>query len=77
MLTAVEGVYRNGVIELLEPVSLPEEARVVVTAVPPKSGSIDLQAVGITREQASELRGQFETFAEDWNRPEMDVYDAL
>ena len=77
MLTAVEGVYRNGIIELLEKVSLPEEARVVVTVMPPRPGSIDLQAKGITREQAAELRGHFEAFAEDWDRPEMDVYDAL
>ena len=77
MLTAVEGIYRNGVIELLEKVSLPEEARVVVTAMPPASGLVDLQTRGITREEAAKLRGQFETFAEDWERPEMDVYDAL
>ncbi len=77
MLTAVEGVYRNGIIELLEKVSLPEEARVVVTVMPPSPGLVDLQARGITREEAAKLRGQFEAFAEDWDRPEMDVYDAL
>ena len=77
MLTAVEGVYRNGVVELLEKVNLPEEARVVVTLMPPLPGSVDLQARGITREQAADLRGQFEAFNEDWERPEMDVYDAL
>lgn len=77
MLTAVEGVYRNGIIELLENINLPEEARVVVTVLPPHTGLVDLQARGITREQAAKLRGQFEAFAEDWERPEMDVYDAL
>ena len=77
MLMAVEGVYRKGVVELLEPVSLPEESRVVVTVLPLKTGPVDLQARGMMREQAAELRGQFETFAEDWDRPEMDVYDAL
>ena len=30
---------------------------------------------GITSAQASELRIKFASFAEEWERPEMDVYD--
>jgi hypothetical protein len=36
--------------------------------------SIDLGEIGISEEQAAELRVKFETF-EDWNDPEMDIYN--
>lgn len=36
---------------------------------------VDLRARGISRDQAADLRQRLSTFAEDWNRPEMDVYD--
>jgi predicted transcriptional regulator len=42
-----------------------------------KKGSIDLQSRGINREQAANLRARLQSFAEDWNCPEMDVYDTL
>jgi len=42
-----------------------------------KKGYIDLQSRGINREQAANLRSRLQSFAEDWNCPEMDVYDAL
>jgi predicted transcriptional regulator len=42
-----------------------------------KKGAIDLQSRGINREQAANLRARLQSFAEDWNSPEMDVYDAL
>lgn len=42
-----------------------------------KKGFIDLQSRGINREKAANLRARLESFAEDWNCPEMDVYDAL
>lgn len=42
-----------------------------------KKESIDLQSRGINREQAANLRARLQSFAEDWNCPEMDVYDAL
>ncbi|MGB3295237.1 MAG: hypothetical protein WBB01_19825 [Phormidesmis sp.] len=31
----------------------------------------------IQSEQAAELRSCLQTFAEDWNRPEMAVYDEI
>ena len=37
---------------------------------------VDLRARGIDERQAADLRGRLGTFAEDWNRPEMDIYDA-
>lgn len=42
-----------------------------------KKVAIDLQSRGINREQAANLRARLQSFAEDWNSPEMDVYDAL
>ncbi|MBC7814719.1 MAG: hypothetical protein H7175_26415 [Burkholderiales bacterium] len=74
MLTSVEGVYRNGKIELVEqPNSVPDETRVIVTFLAPKG--IDLRALGVDKAQAAEIRDSLSSFAEDWNRPEMDAYD--
>jgi hypothetical protein len=35
----------------------------------------DLQTRGIDEAQAAELRARLATFAEDWDSPEMDIYD--
>ncbi len=37
---------------------------------------IDLLERGIDEPIAAELRTRFATFAEDWDAPEMDVYDT-
>ena len=50
-----------------------EGTRVVVTFLP--LGSIDLQEHGIQKAQAKELRTRLASFAEDWESPEMDIYD--
>jgi hypothetical protein len=76
MLNTVEGVYRDGKIELLEKPPNLKEARVIVTFLP-KNGPIDLRERGIDEAEAAQMRAQFETIAEDWERPEMDVYDDL
>jgi hypothetical protein len=39
------------------------------------NGSVDLQSRGIGKTQAAELRARLKTFAEDWERPEADIYD--
>lgn len=38
-------------------------------------GSIDLRERGIDEVQAAEIRARLASFAEDWESPEMDVYD--
>jgi hypothetical protein len=38
---------------------------------------VDLCARGIDEPQAADLRWRLQTFAADWNRPEMDVSDDL
>jgi hypothetical protein len=39
-------------------------------------GHIDLQARSIDEAQAADLRARLATFTEEWNNPEMDVYDG-
>ncbi|MEA5616543.1 hypothetical protein VB711_01625 [Cronbergia sp. UHCC 0137] len=74
MLVSVEGVYRNGRIELTEsPNNVPEGACVIVTFV--SLNDINLASQGIDREQAKTLRTSLATFSDDWNSPEMSVYD--
>jgi hypothetical protein len=74
MLKSVAGVYRDGKIELAEtPENVPNEAHVIVTFL--DSGPIDLWTRGIDEAQAADLRARLKTFAEDWDSPEMDVYD--
>jgi hypothetical protein len=75
MLTSVQGVYRDGKIELLEKPPDVKEAQVIVTfmpaansrPVPPK----------FTPEELAELRGKFAAWEEDWNAPGMEAYDNL
>ena len=38
-------------------------------------GSIDLREHGISKAQTAELRARLACFAEDWESPEMDIYD--
>lgn len=76
MLQSVEGIYRNGKIDLLESPSVPEGVRVIVTFLA-ESNAVDLAARGIDEAQAANLRLRLQAFAEDWNNPDMDAYDAL
>ena len=64
----IEGVYRNSKIKRSK-----TPGDVIVTV--HRSNSIDLQKHGITKVQASDMRARLASFAEDWNRPEMSVYD--
>jgi len=74
MLISVPGVYRNGKIELIEqPSNIRDETHVIVTFLEP--GFIDLRTRGIDEVQAAELRARLATFAEDWDSPEMSIYD--
>ncbi len=74
MSTTIEGTYYNGKIELSEtPNDICEGTRVIVTFLSP--GSIDLRERGIDETQAADLRARFSTFVEDWESPEMSVYD--
>jgi hypothetical protein len=50
-----------------------DETRVIVTFL--ESRSVDRRERGIDEAQAAELRAQLATFADDWESPEMDIYD--
>ncbi|MCE2439929.1 MAG: hypothetical protein J4F39_10950 [Candidatus Latescibacteria bacterium] len=74
MLTTIEGMYRGGKIELPElPCEIHEDTPVIVTFLP--THSIDLQKRGIDKAHAADLRERLTTFAEDWESPEMSIYD--
>ncbi len=74
MLISVEGVYRNGRVELTEnPNNVSDGTCVIVTFV--QSKDIDLASQGIDTEQTEALRDSLATFSDDWNSPEMSVYD--
>ena len=74
MLTTIEGLFRRGKIELLElPRDIHEDTPVIVTFLPTSSN--DLQERGIDKAQAAVLRERLTTFAEDWESPEMSIYD--
>jgi hypothetical protein len=72
MLT-VEGIYKDGKVELAEKPVQVNQARVLVTFL--ESNGIDLRAQGLDEAQAAELRARLKTFAEDWELPEADIYD--
>jgi hypothetical protein len=74
MLRSVQGIYRKGKIELKErPEDLNDDTLVIVTFL--ESSPVDLRARGIDEPTAAELRARLAPFAEDWNSPEMEVYD--
>ena len=41
------------------------------------SPSVNLRDLGIKAAEAAEQRAALASFAEDWERPEMDIYDKL
>jgi hypothetical protein len=73
MIQSVEGIFRNGKVELIEnPVNV-QEARVIVTFLP-----MPLDPDGsprFTPEEVAELRGKLAAWEEDWNAPGMEEYD--
>jgi hypothetical protein len=74
MLTAIQGVYRNGAIQLLEtPHNMSDDTPVIVTFLTPSY--VSLRARGIDAEHAADLRARLTTFVGEWDSPEMDVYD--
>ena len=75
MLATIHGVYRMGRVELEDkPVNIPDGSEVLITFVQFDS-NIDLQSRGIDKEAAGELRSKLSMFSEDWDKPEMSIYD--
>jgi hypothetical protein len=76
MLQSIEGIYKDGKVELTEMPSGINTARVIVTFLS-TTGSVDLPSRGINEEKAANLRARLQCFAQDWDQLEMEVYDAL
>jgi len=74
MMKSIQGRFRDGKVELLEPAPSTVNGRVIVTFLDDPEG-VDLSERGIGEQQAADLRHRLKTFAEDWDRPEMDAYD--
>ena len=75
MFKSVKGICRNGQVELLEPPPPGADGQVIVTFL--SSGAVDLSERGISPQEAAEMRHRLAAFAEDWERPEIDAYDAI
>jgi hypothetical protein len=74
MPKSIEGVYRNGKVELADlPADVHDDTPVIVTFL--EAADIDLRERGIDETQATELRTRLETFAEQWDSEEMSLYD--
>ena len=71
MLT-IEGIYKDGRIELLENVSQVKQSKVLITFL--ETSDVDLQTLGINEAEAGKLREKFAAF-EDWNDSALDVYN--
>lgn len=76
MAKSVEGIYRNGRVELVEPLTEAEGSRVIVTWIHPTE-PVNLRERSIEEAQAADLRCRLAAFAEDWDRPEIAIYDDL
>ena len=74
MLKSIEGIYRQGKVELAKPpTDVKDNTLVIVTFL--DSSAIDLELHGMNQAKAADLRSRLEAFAEEWESPEMDVYD--
>ena len=70
----IQGIYREGHIELDEPPrDIHGPTPVIVTFV--ENASTDLRALGIDEKQAADLRTRLVAFAEDWDSAAMSAYD--
>jgi hypothetical protein len=72
MLT-IEGIYKNGQVVLSEMPNL-SESKVLITFL--ATQEINLAERGINETQAFELKSKLSSIANDWNDPEMDIYDV-
>ena len=74
MLTAIQGIYRDGKIQLTEvPRNVRDDTPVIVTFLTP--GNIALSARGIDEAQSADLRARLTTFSDGWDSHAMDVSD--
>lgn len=75
MLQCIEGICRNGKVELLETPEDVHEARVIVAFLP--ADSSQKKKPQLTPAEIAELRWKLSAWEEDWNAPGMEAYDEL
>ncbi|MBW3538985.1 MAG: hypothetical protein KY476_01830 [Planctomycetes bacterium] len=75
MFNSVEGVFRNGQVELLERPPALEETRVIVTFLPVERRAGE--PPNFTPQELADLRGKLQAWEEDWNAPGMEAYGEL
>ena len=75
MLKSLEGVYRNGKVELREKTRPRGECSVIVTFLPPVKTAP--KAPKLSRKETAELRAKLAAWDEDWSAPGMEAYDAI
>ena len=73
MIQSVEGIFRNGQVELLEDPPITGEARVIVTFLPDPLGPAS--GPSFTPEEVADLRGKLAAWEKDWDAPGMEAYD--
>lgn len=73
MIQSIEGVFRDGKVELLEEPVNTREARVIVTFLPDGLGTEGGPC--FTTDEQADLRGKLAAWEEDWNAPGMEAYD--
>lgn len=73
MIQTVEGIFRNGKVELLEIPEHIEEARVLVSFLPTSTGPDG--GPSFTADEIADLRGKLAAWEDDWNAPGMEAYD--
>ena len=89
-MLAIEAITdQYGNLQLLGNINLPKSRRVIITILDeeptaeafhlsverPTTPAIDLAARGLNQAEAADLRARLATFHEEWNSPEMDIYD--
>jgi len=71
-----KGTVKNGVVVLPPDAKLADGTKVRIEPVNgEESGRVDLPSRGIDQSGAVELRARLGAFAEEWDSPEMDLYD--
>lgn len=77
MLKTIKGHYKDGKIELYEKPCLKESDIIITFLNSEEKDVIDLQAKGITKEEAQDLKSRLRSFEEDWNAEGMELYDRI
>ena len=69
MTTTIEAIYENGMLKLLAPLSLPDQAHVTVT--------IQSHSTGDDVERSAWLKLSEESLTKSWNNSDDDVFNEL